>query len=129
MSLSAMPSFLSAATTLVIDSAAAWRAALTVERLTITPTRRSATSGLITTRPVPVTLIMCSGVVPFASTPRIGRGANAGLAIAATRAPVARPRASQRARDPGTGIETVVVDIGAAPWLVRPDGWPRGPET
>ena len=61
MSLSAMPSFLIAATTRVIDSAAAARAALAVLRSTITPRRTVARSGTTTTLPEPATEIVCSG--------------------------------------------------------------------
>src|SRR3972149_3015492 len=55
MSLSAMPSFLMLSMTAVIDVALASRAALTVLAVTLTPSRRSAMSGLMRTRPVPPT--------------------------------------------------------------------------
>ena len=68
-----------------IESAAAARAALTVDFVTDTPSRRSATSGLITTWPVPLTLIVCSGVWSVAAS--AFRGAKTGLATAATTRP------------------------------------------
>src|SRR3990170_8209534 len=82
------------------------RAAFTVGFVTLTPRRRSAMSGLTTTLPVPLTLIVCSsGLV--GSTALIGRGAKAGLAMAATRRPTARPTASQRVRAPGMAMVMV----------------------
>ena len=61
MSLSSMPSALSAATTLVIDSAAASRAALAVLRSMRTPRLIVARSGTTVTLPLPVTAIVWSG--------------------------------------------------------------------
>src|SRR3989337_2943637 len=97
-----MPSFLSAAMTRVLGSGAAARAAFTVGFVTLTPRRRSAMSGLTTTLPVPLTLIVCSGGL-VGSTALIGRGAKAVLAMAATR----RPTASQRVRAPGMAMVMV----------------------
>src|SRR5512134_1225410 len=108
MSRSAMPSALSAAMTLVIDWAAWARAALTVGLVTLTPRRRSAISGLTTTLPVPLTLMVCSGGV-VGSAPAIGRGAKAGLAMVATRRPPASPIASHMAGRRGNGM---VIDEG-----------------
>ena len=92
---------------------------MTVGRVAWTPSWRSATSGLMITRPVPVTLIVCSGAVVVPSTARIPWGAKAGQATAAAIRPVAMPRASQRARELGRGIVTVVVDIGRSV-VIRP---------
>src|SRR3970282_1038255 len=63
--------------TRVTASAAAVRAAFTVGFVTLTPRRRSAVSGLTTTLPVPLTLIVCSGGL-VVSTALIGRGAQGG---------------------------------------------------
>src|SRR6185369_12927866 len=97
MSLSAMPSALSAASTFVIAAAASARAALTVGRVIVTPRRRSATSGVVTTVPTPVTEIVWGAGVA-GSTANVRGGANSGEAIEVARRPAARPAASQRAR-------------------------------
>src|SRR5512140_3141855 len=112
MSLSAIPSFLRAAMTAVIRVAASARAAFTVVALTVTPSRRSAVSGVRTTRPVPLTEIVCALAVG-AGLEASRRGAEKrGLARPATRSPVARPTASQRPREPvGRLMVTVVSDI------------------
>src|SRR5947207_4774532 len=102
-----MPSFLRAAITRFIWLAATFRASLTVVRVTETPRRRSATSGAARTRPVPLTLIMCSlGAV--GSTARAEWGARAELARAAARAPASTPTARARVRALGRVKLTVV---------------------
>ena len=108
-----MPSFLSAVMTRFIDSAAAARAAFTVGFVTDTPSRRSATSGLITTRPVPLTLMVCSGAWSVAAS--AFRGAKTGLATAATIRPMARPTPIQRIRAVGRVNVIVVGCMGGTP--------------
>ena len=71
MSLSSMPSALIEATTLVIASAAASRAAFAVLRWMTTPRLIVAMSGTTVTLPLPVTAMVCSAgwsVAPFVVT-------------------------------------------------------------
>ena len=86
----------------------------------LTPSRMSARSGLITTLPVPLTLMVCS-VAPAGSVASEVRGPKNGPAIAAMRRPAASPAASQRARGPGTGtlIEIDDEDMGVSTSLLR----------
>src|SRR5579862_9050786 len=110
MFLSSMPSFLRLAITAVIAVAAAWRAAFTVLAVETTPRRRSAMSGLMITEPVPLTVMVFSGVVePVVSTARPDRAARSGPARIAVRSPRAMPAASHALLALGTGseIETV----------------------
>src|SRR5688500_4620684 len=103
MSLSAMPAALITATTLVIAAAASVRAALAVGRWTTTPRRRSAVSGVIRTRPTPVTeIVCCSGV----SAARAERGPPE-LMRARPTIPVPMATATQRIADAGTEAVTV----------------------
>ena len=77
MSLSSIPSALSAARTWVIDSAAAWRAALAVLRSIRTPRLIVARSGTTVTLPLPVTAMVCSGGWSVAFTAAAYRGCGA----------------------------------------------------
>ena len=113
MSLSAIPALRRAAITPCIAVAAAACASRTLARVTITPTRTSATSGTVVTRPMPLTLIVCSGVVA-PSTARAGRAARAGPKATASTRPASAPTKSQPRR--GRAMEPVRSVIG---WLLR----------
>ena len=67
MSLSAMPSFRTASTTLVIATAAASRASFAVLRSITTPRLMVAMSGMTVTLPLPATEMVCSAVPSVAA--------------------------------------------------------------
>src|SRR4051794_2606738 len=120
MSRSATPAARIAATTFVIAVAASSRASAAVGRVMLTPRRRSATSGTSVTRPMPVTVIVRSGVV--VSTANALLVENNGVPAPATNSPIAAPTASQRrpARGSFTEEEVGIVNhLGARCGHVR----------
>ena len=122
MSASAMPSFLSASITLVIRSAAASRAALTVSFVTETPRRRSATSGLRidVARAADADRVFGRGVVGGEDGPRReGRGGDR-----RDRQPDGQAEPIQRMRELGSGRVTVT-EVGGIRLAPIRSSWRR----
>src|SRR5512141_1966806 len=109
MSASAMPRPCSAAMTACMIRAASSRAAPTSLRWTVTPRLTSATSGVSTTLPVPLTEIVCSDGVPLA-LPGLGDVANAGPA----RMPTNRPAVAANATHERTSEPVMPRDLSGA---------------
>src|SRR5450759_1124977 len=128
MSLSATPAVRRAASTAAIAVAAAAWASRTLARLSVTPTWTSATSGTVVTRPRPLTLIVCSGVVVAGSTARAPGGMRAGPKATAAARPANAPAASQPRRGRATELVSDVM-VGLLQAGCRAAGNGSGPLT